>query len=82
MPSKEHLLLIRWHPSKLSKLVHSLKELFQELEFQLLVRSLMDLSASRRNLSAMSCLMLRDIMLQLYFLDGPSFCFMPALEVR
>ena len=82
MLSKEHLLLTRWHPSKLSKLVHSSKELFQELKFQLLVRSLMDLSASKRSLSAMSCLMLRDIMLQLYFLDGPSFCFMPALEVR
>ena len=82
MLSKEHPLLIRWHPSKLSKLVHSSKELFQELEFQLLVRSLTDLSASRRSLSAMNCLMFRDIMLQLYFLDGPSFCFMLALEER
>ena len=80
MLNKEHPLLIHWHPLELLKLVHLSKELFQVLEFQLLVRSLMDLLVFRRNLSAMSCLMFRDTLLQLNFLVESSFCFMLVLK--
>ena len=78
MLNKEHPSLIHWHPLELLKLVHLSKELFQGLEFQLLVRSLMDLLM--RNLSAKSCLMFRDTLLQLNFLVESSFCFILVLK--
>ena len=80
MLDKEHPLLIHWHPLKPLKLVHLSKVLFQVLEFQFLVRSLMDLLVFRRNLLAMSCLMLIDTLLQLNFLVKSSFCFVLVLK--